>query len=249
MNPRTLALVGAAGGVGTTRLTLEIGATLARGGRDVAVLDTAYATQGLGDHCPGRIDPDITAQATEDDPLTLFDHPATEDLTGRLALCPARAPFARIARAKTPEAAQRLEGLVGEAADRFDHVLVDTPPVAANQAVAAVTCADRVALVTPATRRGADALPRMADRLVDVGAPADLEIANRVGESNPVDRADVTVPESDANDPGDVPACVTPDEAFAPAVAAVTEAAFETDLDLEFPEGGRLGRFLSRGED
>ncbi len=251
MTHRTLAVVGATGGAGATRLTLEIGATLARAGRDVAVLDAAYATQGLADYCPGPIDPDITALTLGEGSIEagLVDAPGDVGaaLPGRIALCPARAPFARVARAKAPAAARRLEALVAEAGDRFDAVLVDTPPVAANQAVAAVTCADRVALVTPATGRGADALPRMADRLADVGAPADVEIANRVRGSNPVERADVAVPESDVVE-GAVPTCGRAEDGFAPAVAAATEAALATDLDLEFVDGGRIGRLLSRGD-
>ena len=62
----TLALVGAAGGAGTTRLALESATLLAREGRDVALLDAAYATQGLADHTPGRIDPDMTALCVDD---------------------------------------------------------------------------------------------------------------------------------------------------------------------------------------
>mgnify|MGYP006305158561 CR=1 FL=1 len=41
---QTCALVGAAGGAGTTRLAVEMGATLTRTGRDVAVVDAAYET-------------------------------------------------------------------------------------------------------------------------------------------------------------------------------------------------------------
>jgi Mrp family chromosome partitioning ATPase len=73
---QTLALVGAVGGAGTTRTAVEFGATLARDGRDVAILDAAYATQGLADYLAGRIETDITRVAT---------------VPGRLA--PARSPL------------------------------------------------------------------------------------------------------------------------------------------------------------
>lgn len=180
-HPETLALVGAVGGAGTTRLAVEFAATLARTGRDVAVLDAAYATQGLAQYVPGRIDPDLTALCLTDDSLAagLVDLPG--DRAGRVALCPAFAPFERVARAKTPDAARRLEDRIEAAAGWFDHVVVDTPPVAANQAVAAVNAADRVALVTPATRRGLDALPRAHGRLADVGVEDRLVVANRTG--------------------------------------------------------------------
>jgi cellulose biosynthesis protein BcsQ len=159
----TAALVGATGGAGTTRLTLELGALLAADGRDVAVFDAAFATQGLADYLPGRIDPDLTALLTDDrdEPLStgLVDVPLDAE-TGRLACCPAVAPFERLARAKSPSAAQALEARIDAAAEAFDHVLVDTPPVAANQSVAAVNGTARTAVVAPATTRGRDAVQR-----------------------------------------------------------------------------------------
>jgi cellulose biosynthesis protein BcsQ len=238
---RTLALVGATGGAGTTRLAVEFGATLARDGVDVALFDAAFATQGLANHVPGRIEPDCTALVTDsgaDLASGLVDHPA--DVPGRLAVCPARAPFERLARAKTPEAAKRLADLLATASERFDHVLVDTPPVASNPAVAAVDAADRVALVAPASARGADHLPRMRDRLRDVDAPADSVLANRAGESSPLTGADATIPESDASAIADIPVCVDPDTEFAPAVADAVETTLDVTLDLSFPEDGVL---------
>ncbi len=74
----TLALVGAAGGAGTTRLAVESAATLAQTGRDVAVIDAAFGTQGLADYVDGRIETDVTALVTDDgvelaDALTALD--------------------------------------------------------------------------------------------------------------------------------------------------------------------------------
>lgn len=240
----TLTLVGATGGAGTTRLAVEIGATLARTGRSVAVLDAAYATQGLAQYVPGRIDPDITALVTGEGPLEsgLTDLPV--GTPGRIAACPAAAPFERLARAKAPSAARRLETLVAEAAASFDHVLVDTPPVAANQAVAAVTATDRVAAITPASQRGADALGTLHDRLADLEVTADAVVVNGTQGPSPVPDADAPVPRSETTTPADCPACLDPDPAFAPAVAAATEAALDRSLDLEFPEEGGLDSYL-----
>jgi cellulose biosynthesis protein BcsQ len=243
----TLSLVGVTGGAGTTRLTVEFGATLARAGRDVALLDAAVGTQGLATHVPGRLDPDATALVTDhaDAPLDagLVAYPV--DLPGRLAVCPARAPFERLARAETPEAAQRFEDRIRSAARRFDHVLVDVPPLAANLAIAAVSTTDRVGLVVPATERGLDRLPTMRDRLRDVDAPADVVVANRVGprDDEPVPGADATVPCSDERAVTDLPACADLDTEFAPAVAEAVEAVFETSLELTFPEPGVLGGY------
>ena len=63
---RTTAFVGATGGAGTTRLCVETAAMLSHVGRDVVILDAAFATQGLARHVSGRIDTDITALLTED---------------------------------------------------------------------------------------------------------------------------------------------------------------------------------------
>ncbi|WP_136717433.1 AAA family ATPase [Halorientalis salina] len=236
----SLALVGVTGGAGTTRLTVEFGATLARAGRDVALVDAAFATQGLATHVPGRIDPDVTALVTDATDLALdaglAEYPV--DLPGRLAVCPARAPFERLARAKTPEAARQFEDRLATAARQFDHVIVDVPPVADNQALAAVSAADRVGAVVPATERGFDRVPAMQDRLHDVNAPADAVIANRVDEGETLEGVDATVPESDATAVSDLPVCADPETTFAPAVAAAVETAFETTLDLSFPEEG-----------
>lgn len=250
MTVSTLALVGATGGAGTTRLTVEVGATLARAGRDVALLDAAFATQGLAAHVPGRIDPDLTTLLTDatDADLSsgLVAHPA--ELPGHLAICPARAPFERLARAKTVEAAERFEDLIATAADRFDHVVLDVAPVAANQAVAAVSAADRVGLVAPASPHGLDHLPAMRDRLRDVDAPPVDVLANEgiVGESTTVADADATIPASEATAVADCPAALDPDSEFAPAVAAAVQTVFDTSLDLEFADEGLFESYLDR---
>jgi cellulose biosynthesis protein BcsQ len=243
MSRQICTLVGATGGAGTTRLAVELGATLARDGREVAVVDAAFATEGLARHLAGRIDPDATVLVTDDRPLAdgRREHAASADLSGRLELCPARAPFERMARAKTAEAARRFEELLADAAAAFDHVLVDAPPVAGNQSVAAVTAADRVAVVAPASERGVDAVQRARGRIADVGASVDAVVANRAGPDHPLRSADAAVPESDATAVEAVPASAPdPEAGFGPAVADAAEAVFETTLDLEFAESGLL---------
>jgi hypothetical protein len=144
-----------------------------------------------------------------------------------------------VVRAKTPDAAREFERLVSEAAERFDHVLLDVPSVAANQSVAAATTADRRVLVTPDTRRGADALPRMAGRLRDVDAPADVELSNRGGVV--VERADASVPAGPSGVP-DAPA-VSGDEAFVAGTRDAAEVALGIELGVE-DESGLLGGLL-----
>ncbi|MFB6205415.1 MAG: ParA family protein [Haloglomus sp.] len=243
--PNTLALVGAVGGAGATRLTVECAAALASTGRDVAVVDAAYATQGLSAYCSGRLDPDVTTCVIDDRPLDEGLVSLPIDAPGRVTCLPAYAPFERLARAKRPEAAQRLEQLVDGATNRFDAVLLDAPPVAANQAVAAVTAAERVALVTPDSRRGADALPRAADRLRDLGVVPDCEVANAgTGTTaGTVQRAAVTVPASDATSPGAAPACLD-GGAFGSEIASLVAGTLETRVELA--SDGGLGDYVPR---
>lgn len=239
------ALVGVCGGAGTTRLTIEAAATLARAGRSVAVLDVAVGTQGLAGYVPGRIDPDLTRLLTEEDPA-LDDALVTLDLDvpGRVAVAPVRAPFERLARAQTAGAARILSDLLTTASGRFDRVLVDVPPVDTNLAVAAATTADRVALVAPPGARGESGVQRVRDRLADVGAPAPTVVVDEgvtgQDDGGGVD-ADAVVPASDVRAPEGIPAVVDPDATFAPAVAAATEVVTGVALDLSFPGGGLLG--------
>jgi len=241
----TAALVGATGGAGTTRLTVELGALLAGDGRDVAVLDAAFATQGLSDYLSGRIDPDFTVLLTDDRdaPLSagLIEFPL-DDAAGRLACCPAFAPFERLARAKSPSAARALESRVAEAAAAFDHVLVDTPPVAANQAVAAVNAVDRTVVVAPASSRGRDAVQRATDRLADIGTGADAVVTTR-GE---LSVADAAFPETDA-DVTAAPTCLS-DRSTAAGVADVANVVFDVVPSTGDGRGllDSVGDFVSR---
>lgn len=243
MQPTTAAVTKATGGAGATRTSLELAATLARAGHSIAVLDVDFATQGLAGLVPGRIEPDATAVLTGEAPLADALVDLEIDVEGRVAACPARGPFERVARAKTPESGQRVADVLARADDRFDFVLVDAPPVTTNPAVTAVTAADRVVAVTPATERGADGLRRLRERLRDVGASPGLAVATRADDGHPVDDADVALPELDASY-DEVPTCVDPEEAYAPVVTEAAEALFEIELDLTFGDDGLLaGRF------
>lgn len=240
MTRTTLALVGVAGGAGTTRTAVEMAATLARADRSVAVLDAAFGTQGLATYAEGRLTDDMTAVATGDALLDDALYDADYDLPGRVAFCPAHAPFERLARAKTPEAARRVETAIAEAADRFDNVLLDVPPVAANQAVAALTTADTRALVVPATQRGTDLLPRQRGRVRDLDAPADAVVATRTDTEDAVavQDANFSVPAADPVGP----TALDPESPLAPAVAEAVEGLLDVDLGLTFEEEGVLDR-------
>ncbi|GAA0648991.1 AAA family ATPase [Salarchaeum japonicum] len=234
-SPRTAAFVGTVGGAGTTRACLETGARLAAADRDTLVLDLDFDTQGLARHVRGDIDADATMLLTDPDAALAdarYDHAL--DAPGRLALVPAHAPFGRVAAAKTVDAARRLRGILDAARRDFDHVILDTPPVASNPAVAAVTDADRVALVFPGTPRGTDATARERGRLADVGASADALVATRTTPDAAPPDADHALPDL-ADEP--VAAAATPGTTAARATGLLAERLFDLDLDREEPAG------------
>lgn len=233
----TTALVGAVGGAGTTRTAVELAALLARDGRSVAVIDAAFATQGLADYLPGRLEPDLTRVLVDDTTLedALIDFDLPSPTPGRIACCPVHAPFERIARAKTAAAAQAFEQVVADAADRFDHVLVDVPPIAANQAIAGVNAGDRTVVVTPGTTRGIDGLLRTRDVLADLDNEDDAVLAT----GDKVADADAVIPTVPVD--VDVPACLV-DDTFAQAVAEAAVVALDVEVGLDFEQPGVLDR-------
>ncbi|MFB6124323.1 MAG: AAA family ATPase [Haloferacaceae archaeon] len=240
----TVALVGATGGAGTTRTCVELATLLAGSGRTVAVLDAAFATQGLADYLDGRLDPDVTSLLTDaaDDPLEAGLVELVDDAPGRVAVCPASAPFERLARAKTAGAARAFEERIAEAADAFDVVLVDTPPVAANQAVAAVNACDGAALVAPASTRGRDAVQRMRDRLADLDVDVDAVVATRGTD----DAADCSLPETESAVSA-APSVAT-DRSYGGAVARAGETLLGADVEATAEDGvlGSVSDFVSR---
>ena len=262
MQATTLALVGATGGAGTTRTAVELAALGARDGRDVAVIDAAFTTQGLSEYVSGRIDGDLTALLT-DEPgasLSAATYPIRADtdgaddaeaLPGRADAVPARAPFERVARAKTAEAARKLERRIDEAATAYDAVIVDAAPVGSNEAVAAVTAADRVEAVRPATSHGRDALQRLRGRVADVGGSVDgtISVERRAGADS--DRgdgvgADTRLPAVDAA-VGSAPEAASGTGAYVEALAEAYERAFDASVGVEFDDPGLVERIRSRG--
>lgn len=235
MTTSIAALVGTAGGVGTTRLAVEVGAALAADGREAIIVDAAFDTQGLSAYAPGRLVPDVTTLITDGGDIgdALVSFPT--DTLGALQLCPAHAPYTRVAAAKAPESAERLEATIETAAERADHVIVDVPPLASNPAVAGAAAADRRALVIPPTVRGEDALSRTYGSLADLGFEADLVVANRAEEETP--DADHVIPESTETDVSQTPACLRSEPEVGPAVAALAEALFDTTLEVDLGAG------------
>lgn len=237
------AVVSGVGGAGATRLSVEFAGALARAGQDVAVVDAAFTTQGLAALVTDRVEPDLTRALTDDRPLDEATTTLSLELPGTVSVAPARAPFERLGRAKTSECARRLAERLSAASERYDAVFVDVPPVGANQAVAAVTAADTVALVVPDSERGADAVARLCARLADVDAGVDAVIANCAGDGPAAEAADLLVPTSEATALSAAPATgdSTP---FSYAVGSAAEATTGLDLGLAEPDSSSVTDYL-----
>lgn len=241
---RTAALTATAGGAGATRLAVATGAVLARTGANVAVLDAAFATQGLAQHVPGRITTDITRVITTDSAPAAARYAIAPDADAALTAYPAFAAFERIAAAKTPAAAARLGSVVDTLADAHDYVLVDTPPIAANQAVAAVTATDAVVAVVPPGDRGVDTLQRARGRLADIGTDCTHVVANRAADTPRA--ATHAVPTHATTSVPDTPVPLSGTGAFTAAVAALADAVFDTAVAASLSTGSVLDAVHAR---
>lgn len=166
------------------------------------------------------------------------------DVPGSVTAVPVRAPFERLVRAKTTDAARRLGAVCGELRERADHVLLSVPPVAANQHVAAVETADRVVAVAPGTDRGADGLRRLRDRLADLDTATDAVAATGTGRETDgttggsLPAADATFPDV-GRAPTATPAALGDGESAAATVAAV-ETLVGVDTDVTVDTDGTL---------
>ncbi|GAB3703113.1 P-loop NTPase family protein [Halorubrum pallidum] len=175
------------------------------------------------------------------------ENPRTRDTDtpGRVDAVPARAPFERLARSKTAAAARKLERRIDEAVSTYDAVILDVAPVGSNEAVAAVTAADRVEAVRPASAHGRDALQRLRGRIADVSATVDGAIAVARGG-----RGERTEERTDAEtvlpavEPAvaAAPTAASGDDAYARAAADAYERAFGASLGLEFDDHGLIDR-------
>lgn len=218
---------------------------LAMDGAAVAVVDAAWATQGLADYVEGRIDPDLTRVVADDAPLSAAECAIEGDWLGSLSVYPAMAPFERIARAKTAGAAEQFERSVASIAQSADVVLIDTPPIAANQAVAATSVADRVVVMAPDTPRGASGLVRQRERLADVGTSADAVLANFADGDRTIEEAAAAIPTGSVTS-----ARAAPESpgggALAGAVQTAVESLFEVSLEVDAGGAGGWRDVLSR---
>lgn len=245
MSVRTAALVGVVGGAGTTRTAVELAGALARAERSVLIFDLDFATQGLSRSVSGRIEPDATAVLVDED-RSAADAALTWPIEGdgRLDVLPAYAPFVDVAAAKTAEAAERVGDRVREATGTYDHVLLDVPPIVANQAIAGVDAADRVAAVFPPSDRGVDALQRTKGRLEDVGTSLDVAVATRTTPSDAPADADVGIPRLPPKPAPDRPAAL---EDGGDAAVALAEAAAEIfDVDIAAESARETGSLFDR---
>ncbi len=237
MDGTSVAFVGTVGGVGTTRTVMELGGLLATSKAAVCCLDLDFTTQGLGHHVEGRVGVEASTLLAEPDADledAIRDWPV--DGEGSLGVIPSLAPFVTIAEAKSETAGARVEDRLDEATERADWVLLDVPPVVSNQAIGAVTAADRTIAVIPPSERGVDALQRERGRLADVGSSFDEVLAVGAGDAPP--DATSRIPSLPADAPAHRPATVAGFDGFRADVTQAANAILGTDIDL--PESGGL---------
>ena len=246
MAATSVAFVGTVGGIGCTRTVMEVGGVLARSGLDVLLFDLDFATQGLGRHVEGS--PGVDSTSLLADPEAELEAAVREwdvEGEGRLGVIPSLSPFVTIADAKTEAAGARVADRIEEAADRFDWILFDVPPVVSNEAIGAVTAVDRVVAVIPPTERGIDGLQRERGRLADVGSGFDDVLA--VGAGDPPPDASVAIPSLPKTAPTHRPATLSGAGSFVSEVAQATDSLFAADVIA--PEAaGALERLQNLGD-
>jgi len=186
------AVVRASDGTASAPLCLALGGMLAAADRSVLLLDVDADIQPLARYTHGVIDPDLSQVLLGDTTLEEATYPIQAD-DGHIAVSPFRAPFTRLARAKASEAAQQLAPVLETATTRYDHIIVHTPPIGSNPAVAAITEASTVGIATRADEPGLDALYTMQGRIDDIGAEWTATVAT--GRNKHADAVDVVLPD------------------------------------------------------
>lgn len=201
-----LALVGAAGGAGTTRLAVETAGRITARGETAVLVDTDFATQGLAEYVPGQFPTDIVGALCDQRPIETVTSPLSVDHTPPPQAAPSFAGLSRVATALETDAAAHLSEELSALTDTYEHVLVDTPMPVTNPAIAAVAAADTVGVVFPRSVRGIESLHRTAGFLNDIDVAAGVQLSNACRQpSPPEDPADIAVPELDRVPPRDAP--------------------------------------------
>jgi capsular exopolysaccharide synthesis family protein len=162
--PKVIVLTSAGRDEGKSITTANLGVTLAQAGKDTLILDCdlrkpaqhkIFNTRSIG----GLID----VLVGERDPQEVWQDPIPE-----LKLMPAGAPPPNPAEML---ASRRLAEFLGHMRQKFDYVLVDTPPVGyASESPALAAIADGVLLVLDSKHTRKGSLRQALHRLKNVGA-------------------------------------------------------------------------------
>ena len=172
---RTLLVTSASGGEGKTTTTVNLGAVFAQAGARVVVLSSDLRRPGLNQFIEPDGHAELRSVLAGDQPLerALTPVPGVEGLWALGARTVAENPTELLA-------GQRMGAVVSELSQRFDLVLIDSPPVLpVADALILSSYADTVLLVVAAgeTRRGE--LRRTMEKLAQAGAPVVGAVLNK----------------------------------------------------------------------
>lgn len=154
---KTVAVFNHAGGAGKTSITRDVGYTLSEAGQRVLLIDLdpqANLTTWLGVH-DAELQETVHGVATAGKPL-----PLPRSVHG-LHLIPSRVDLA-LAEAMMPGvigAEMSLRKALSEVRERYDVVMIDSPPSVGKLAAMGALAADMLIVPIPTRHKGLDALP------------------------------------------------------------------------------------------
>jgi polysaccharide biosynthesis transport protein len=178
--PRVILITSANAGEGKTTITLNLAVTLAQSGRSVVVVDADLRKGNCHSHLALQNRYGLTHLLTDDLPLDVCVQST------------AVSGFSLLARGGVPSnptdllASNKMQEMLEALRQRFDFVLIDTPPaIAISDATILAALCDGVLLVVRNQRTNAETAQHVVERLQVVGAPILGVVLNGINVQDP----------------------------------------------------------------